>query len=1438
MPGSAPPSSSDASSGIVRASATLFERANLTRAQFLIWTGQKLNPGVPLYNMALAYTIEGRLDVERFGRAFALLVDRTDALRTVIVESDGVPRQHVRASAPADVPGVDLAREPDPTAAARAWTEQRCARCFDLEACLFDTALLRLAPDRHVWFLNQHHLITDGWAKAVVYRRMADCYAAAARAEPAAPDAPSYEAYRKHEAGFRATPAFARARAHWRQKLAAPLEPLRLYGRSPQGNSPRTRRVLRELGQGRSQQLRKLASEKDVRALTSDLAIFNIFATVLLALMHRLSGNRTLSLGAPSHNRTTSDFKDTAGLFIEIHPLQVEIDDDERYASLLRKVAAATLDLLRHAQPGTSDFADNNAYSVLLNFINVSFADFAGMPTTSRWVHPGHGDRGHCLRLQVHDFDATGSYQLHFDVNEELFDPQREAWLIDHFFRMVDGLLADRGQPIDRVDLIDAAARQRLVVAYNRTEAAYPRDRTVVDLLTRQAQDTPDAVAVRQGDAAITYADLDARSSRLARWLGERGVGPDGLVGICMERCADLPVAQWGVLKAGGAYVPIDPGDPPGRIAFVLEDTRVPVLITQAHLRERLPVDGPLRIDLDADPDPLADVSDAGIAPTAGPGHLAYVIYTSGSTGRPKGVMVEHRGLLNYVCWARAAYLGGRSHDFPLHTAFSFDLTVTSLMLPLVTGGAVVVYPRGPDGADLAILDVLADDRVDVIKLTPAHLALMRDRGTCPSRLRKLIVGGEDLKRDLAQSIHDLCGGRVEIYNEYGPTEAVVGCMIHRFDPAADTDASVPIGRPAGNARIYVLDRHMKPVPDGLAGEMYIGGDGVARGYHGRPDLTEQRFRVDPFQPDGRLYRTGDVARWSGPAQLTYQGRIDDQVKVRGHRVELGEIEAVLAEHPEVASCAVVAVDEGQDADAAPRLCPRCGLASNVPGIRFDAEGVCNLCRAYDEHTEQARRYFSGPDELGAILRDASARRTGRYDCLMLYSGGKDSTYALYQLVDMGLKVLVFSFDNGYISDGAKANVHRVVADLGVDLHWARTDAMNAIFADSLARHSNVCNGCFKAIYTLAVTLARREGIRAVVTGLSRGQFFDTRISDLFRNRIFEPDAIDATIIEARKAYHRMDDAVARCLDVSAFRDDTVFDEVRFVDFYRYCDVPLDEVLAFLERRASWVRPADTGRSTNCLINEVGIYVHKKERGYHNYAEPYAWDVRLGHKQRAEALQELDDDIDEPEVHRILHEIGYRIRPRREPHAHRRLVAYYAAVRVIDVSELRAHLGRHLPDPMIPAHFVPLAAMPLTPHGKIDRGALPAVEADRPDLAAEYVAPRTEVERALSDIWANVLRVERVGVHDDFLELGGDSILNIQIVARANEAGIRLTPAQLFEHPTIADLAAVAAEGGPPSTVPPEPAGPDRSQMDKIAALLNRADRNRTGTKPTPPADA
>jgi amino acid adenylation domain-containing protein len=1368
----------------------------LTHSQKQIWVGQRLAPESPLYNMAFAFVFPQGLRTDVWLDAWQRVADASDALRTRVVEDEAGEPTWTLAARGAATTVVTLASQHDPAAAFNLWCHERCTRPLPLDGDLVDSVLVQLEDGRTGWYLNQHHLVADAQSTVLLFRQVAAEYEAIAREDGSRPaPLPSY--YETISALPPLTALRADADAHWRARRQPGRHPAAMYGRRATPVGTPSTRITFEIDECRSRALDARCREAGLSSLSEGVSRFALFATLLVSWLHRISGQSEVGFDAPVSGRPTADARRALGVFIEMFPFAMTVEAHDTFRTLAARCLEESIRLLRHALPGTSAPSAATARSVVLNYVPTAFGPFAGLPVTVDWIHPGHGDSVHALRLQVHDFGAAGRYTLHFDFNDGALADRLRRRSVAHFEALLDAFVQDPDSSIAAIDIRTDDERHALAVLNDTERLPVPRE-SVVAMFERQAAREPDLIALRQGDAEISFAELHARSDALAGALRTAGVNPGDRVAIAGRRSTLAVIAILGTLKARAAYVPIDPATPPARFDELLEDSGARVLLVgeggpAETTRPGLTV---LRV---AD---AVQAHEGGKADQPWPdvGDLAYLMYTSGSTGRPKGVLIEHGGLADYLAWAERRYVRGERLTWPLFTSLAFDLTVTSLFLPLITGGTLEIYPE-PDGpVDAAVMDVAAANACDIIKLTPSHLSLLRRIGLEGSKLRRMIVGGEDFKSALAAAIHAQRQGQVEIHNEYGPTETVVGCVAHLYDSMRDTDASVPIGAPADHVRVEILNYALAPVPEGVPGELWISRYGIARGYHGRPDLTAERFIPDPQRPDQRRYRSGDLVRLVNPATLEYLGRIDRQVKISGHRVEPGEVEAALLALPAVEQCAVIVrrragAEAGSDDPI--RHCVRCALPSNFPRVRFDADGVCSVCRSYEAIEPRARAYFRTMDDLRALF--AASRQlhpAARYDCLMLYSGGKDSTYALGQLVEMGLSVFAFTLDNGFISDDAKDNIRRVTTQLAVPVEFGTTPGMAAIFRDSLARFSNVCNGCFKTIYTLGMLRARELGAPIMVTGLSRGQMFETRLSEeMFLDSRRDPDEVDAAVLAARKAYHRAQDEVSRVLDVRAFGDDRIFDEVRVVDFYRYCDVALDDMLSYLSRTVPWVRPTDTGRSTNCLINDVGIYVHRKERGYHSYALPYSWDVRLGHKTRDAALRELDDDIDPAHVRRMLTEIGYDEARISAPGDQAALVGFYVTPESVGDEQIRQQLAERLPAHLVPVHLERVDDIPLTPNGKVDEQALLRSTLDGGVSRAPYAPPEGPVAEFLASIWQEELGVDRVGSGDSFFALGGTSLVAMQVIVRlCREFDITLPLSTVFTHPKLRDLAREAED--------------------------------------------
>jgi len=1415
----------------------------LTESQLLLWTGQQIHPDVPLYNMIFTFEISGEIDVMAFQKAFAELVVRCDAMRTVFRVENSVPQQIVLDLISDKLAFLDWSNE-NADARLSPFLEERNKQIFDLSERLFDSALIKFSDKKYIWYLNQHHLITDGFAIVAQYRAMSDLYGHVLNdtLKNATP-LPLFSDYLDYES--RSKSGSSRAKEYWKN-LSENLPPTpKIYGKQTNKNTTPTgsQRISVDLGKERSTRLRALTQEPDIKAWTQHLSLFNIFTTIVFAWLHRVSGQSKLAISTPVHNRPTADFKNTPGVFIELFPLSTNIENNDTFGALFQRLKLESLNFLKYAKTGMASPHLNRGINVVLNYILGNFGDFNGLPMQEEWRHPNHADAGHHLRLQVMDFDDSGDIRLYFDVNTAVFSEAQRARISGHFLALLDAFIADRSQLVLQPNLISEEEYREVVVGLNRGVVLPPAppetsseqaakggdfslreklpvsnssslnegqssrlsppleggrgeenpkmsdtfkvsDIKVVSVLQsfeNQVNKTPDNIAISYKKENYTYSDFDKKINQVAHFLQSKNITSGSRVAIYTKRSPDLLMSIFAVWKCGATYIPIPRDYPAERVAYILDDVQADLLITHQNLTTD--VASVLVLNLNEERENIRKMTDTSfVVESDAP---AYIMYTSGSTGKPKGVVISHNSLSNYIQWAKGQYVTMPNPTVPLFTSIGFDLTVTSLFLPFIMGGKSVVYEENETGADLSLLDVIKDNQADIIKLTPSHLALLKGKKYDNSLIRTMIVGGEDFKTELAYSIQQSFSPELKIYNEYGPTEATVGCIVTQFNPKNTTQLSVPIGVPIANMKAFVLDNFGNPVPQGVVGELYVAGTGLADGYWQRADLTKEKFTEKYPTLASRMYRTGDLGRLNDRGQLEYLGRIDHQVKISGRRIELGEIEATLNLHPDLKNCVVILEEQVKSVTPETHNCTRCGLPDNYPTAEFDEEGVCNLCRSFETYQERAKRYFKTHDELLKILSEAKTRKTGKYDCLALLSGGKDSTYALAQLVEMGLSVLAFTLDNGYISEQAKDNVRRVVGELGVDHVFGETPAMNEIFVDSLQRHCNVCNGCFKTIYTLSTQIALDKGIPFIITGLSRGQFFETRLTEeLFWKDDVDIEGIDNIILNARKAYHQVDDAVKRLLDTSVFDEDETFEKVQFVDYYRYTDVSLDEMLRYLDERLPWVRPTDTGRSTNCLINQVGIFVHKKEEGYSNYAFPYSWDVRIGHKTREASLEEINEEIDEPEVRRIMSEIGYE-----NVTSKSRLVAYFTG-KEQTTGELRNYLAKHLPKYMIPTHFKHLHELPLTTNGKINRKALPALT-DAPETDTEYIAPSNEFEEILHEIWSEVLNIQSIGVQDNFLMLGGTSLAAIRIATRMEEAfELEIPVNRVFEYPTISELGA------------------------------------------------
>ncbi|HYH79532.1 MAG TPA: amino acid adenylation domain-containing protein [Longimicrobium sp.] len=892
----------------------------LTFGQERFWFLDRLGQGGPAYNISTGMRLRGALDAAALRAALGEVVRRHEALRTSIREVDGVPLQVIAPFAGFDLPVEDLSPlgEAAREAALGARHAEVAGHRFDLTAGpLFLARLLRLGPDEHALLLCMHHVVGDGWSLGVMFREIWALYDAfRAGDESPLPEPPAqYADWAVWQRSRGQREVQARHLAYWKERLAGAPELMELPADHPRPPVPSFRggRVPVSVPAGVADRLRELARRRGATLYMVVLAAFKV-------LLARYGAGGDVVVGTLIAGRTRKAVQELVGLFMNTLVLRTDLSGDPTFGELVERVRETVLGAYEHqeapferviAELGPErSLSHSTLFQVLFQLDNAGEAEAAEGGELEVRGLARDADTAKLdltLALDAHSRGITGGLQYSTD----LFERGTAARMAEHLERLLEQAAADPGQRVSRLNLVSRAERERLA-EWNRTTARFPADRCIHQLFEDQARRTPDAPALVCGEARLAYAELDARANRLARYLRGLGVGPEARVGVCLERSLELMVSILAVMKAGGAYVPMDPGHPAERIAYLLGDSGVGVLLTQEKLAARFPA-GPGRtvVAVDAAWARIGRENAEPVESGVGPENLAYVIYTSGSTGRPKGVAMHHRGVCNYIHWGIRFYGADTGNGAPVFSSMAVDLTVTNL-LPLFAGKPVSMLPEESPVEALAEA-VRGRPGFGLIKITPIHVGLLNTLlapEDTAGAARTLVVGADFLSAEPTVFWQEHAP-HVRLMNEYGPTETVVGCSAYLLPAGRHRAGPVPVGRPIQNLTFQVLDAHLEPVPVGLPGELYIGGVGVARGYLGRPGLTAEKFVPDPFAEAGaRMYRTGDRARWLADGNLMILGRTDNQVKVRGYRVELGEIEAVLRRRPEVRECLVVARED------------------------------------------------------------------------------------------------------------------------------------------------------------------------------------------------------------------------------------------------------------------------------------------------------------------------------------------------------------------------------------------------------------------------------------------------------------------------------------------------------------------------------------------------
>jgi amino acid adenylation domain-containing protein len=903
------------------------ESLPLSFAQQRLWFIDRLEGGQSaFYNITIALRLRGPLEVDALDQALNAIVQRHEVLRTRFVEIDGEPIQVIEDDVEIVLRREDLGGLPEAVreAAIRQLATAETQSPFDLAAGPLLRALLaRMGADDHVVLLTMHHIVSDGWSRGVFVREMAALYsdfAGGGNGEGALEELPvQYADFAVWQRSQLQGELLNSQLDYWRRQLAGASQLLELPADKPRPavQSYRGATYARRLPKSLTSSLKELNRRESTTMFMTLLAAFQ-------TLLYRYTGQEDIVVGSPIANRTLPETETLIGFFANTLVFRTLFSGDPSFKELLGRVREVALGayahqdvpfemLIEELQPERSlsyaplfqvMFVWNNAPRESIELPGLNIGPL-GMDHTSAKFD-----------LTLTTFETEQGITSVFEYNTDLFEEPSIARMAQHFENLLLAVTTTPEQRISTVVLLDAEEQRRLVQAGRGEATDYQRTACVHELFEQQAARTPNAVALIYEEQKLTYRELDRRSNRLAARLQALGIGPERVVGLLGERSPEMMVGLLAVLKAGGAYLPLDPATPPARLSFILKDASVALVLLRRRFRACLAsVDQPpLSVEID-DCGALASDKDddTEVKSGVGPDNLVYVIYTSGSTGQPKGVLITHRGVVNYLSWATIAYRAGEGEGAAVQSPLTFDLTVTSLFAALLAGRPVHLLPE--PGVETLATALRSNSDFTLVKLTPSHLETLAQQlapNEADGRTRAFVIGGEPLLGDVLH-FWQRHAPATRLINEYGPTETVVGCCVYEVPEGQETSGRVPIGRPVANTQLCILDRALQPVPMGVRGELYVGGEGVGRGYLNRPDLTAERFVPDPFSTGTgmRLYRTGDFVRYLPDSNIEYLGRTDHQVKIRGYRIELGEVEAALVSHTAIRECSVVSAKDG-----------------------------------------------------------------------------------------------------------------------------------------------------------------------------------------------------------------------------------------------------------------------------------------------------------------------------------------------------------------------------------------------------------------------------------------------------------------------------------------------------------------------------------------------
>jgi amino acid adenylation domain-containing protein/non-ribosomal peptide synthase protein (TIGR01720 family) len=1393
----------------------------LSFAQQRLWFLAQLAPNSPLYNSPGAVSLEGRLDYVVLERVINEILRRHEVLRTRIEAERDTPTQVIDEWEHRRLEVEDLTSVPreEREAAAGRIASAETKTGFDLSrGPLLRVKLLKLEEERHVLLYTMHHIVTDGWSMGILIREVGALYQAfrAGERSPLEELPIQYADFAVWQREWLQGAVLERKLAYWRKQLAG-VETLELPTDYPRPAAPTYRGSVQRfvVESSVAEQLREMSRREGMTLFMTLLGGFDVS-------LSRYSGQEDVTIGTDIANRNRAETEGLIGFFVNQLVLRVEVRTRESFRDLLKRVREACLGAYAHQdvpfeklveelQPDR-DLSRSPLFQIKLVLQNTP----RGTLELNEMMLSGAGDDVETasevgtsrfdLTVSIAEVGLDGGHGLAgvVEYSRDLFEPETIERLMSHYTNVLREIVEKGEKPVCSLSLLSVEERKQIVVEWNATERPYPQDQCIHELFRKQVARSPERIALVSEGRWVSYQELNRRANQLAAYLQRLGVGPEVVVGLCLERSVEMIVAMMGALKAGGAYLPLDPEYPLERLALMLEDAGVGVALTDRKLEGRLPAYWGQVVRLDLEWEKITGESEEEPSSEVVAENLAYVIYTSGSTGRPKGVMAAHKGLCNLVRAQKEPFRLGDQSRVLQFASSSFDASVSEIFGALAAGGSLHLYSQESltPGSDL--VRVLREDQITTVTLPPTVLAMLEREELI--HLNTIIAAGEACAAEIGER---WAKGR-RFLDAYGPTEATVCASIGEW--AGGLNQKPTIGRPIANTQLYILDRELEPVPVGAPGELYLGGAGVARGYLGRPEVTAERFIPNNFSREGgeRLYRTADVGRYFVNGEIDFIGRADSQMKLRGYRIEPGEVETVLREQPGVRQAVVVA---REDAPGQKRLVAyvvtdaiiKATTQNEVELWPSVAEYFVYDDALYYAMTHDERRNLSYRIALDEMVMDKVVLDIGT---------GADAILAR-MCVEAGAKKVyaIELLDESYRR--AKTTLSRLGLDNQIELTHGDSTKVQLpervdICVSEIVGSIGGCEGAGR-ILNDARRFLKSSG--AMIPCRSTTLIAGARLPERLRSK---PQFSAASGYYAEKIFEQLGYPFDLRVCVKNFPiDHVISDHAIFEDLDFNRGVPDEESHEIsltisehttLDGFLIWLNLYTTPDEVIDILKAPHSWLPVFFPVFYPGLEVWPGDrikAVCGRRLCAENQINPDYQIEGKVIRRVGDEVNFCYQ---SPHFQKsfKSIPFYKALfdgrSVVEIAdnrvaksvsvELRSALENRLPNYMVPNAIVLLERLPMTPNGKLDYNALPAPEFGGSGVEKGYVGGWRPVEEILLGIFEDILKIDGVGRADNFFELGGHSLLATQVVSRVRDIfGLEMGVKSIFEEGTIERLA-------------------------------------------------